>query len=83
MWRCASIRPGITVLPPASIVRPPAAAGADADTDAILPSFTTTAPRGITWPVPSMIRAVRDREVLGARAGCDQQRDGRRDAVKA
>ncbi len=57
MWRCASIRPGITVLPPASIVRPLAAAGAAADTDAILPSFTTTEPRLITWPVPSMIRA--------------------------
>ena len=57
MWRCASIKPGITVLPPALIVRPPPAAGAVAETDTILPSRTTTAPRSITRPVPSRIRA--------------------------
>src|SRR5262249_15990895 len=53
----ASMKPGITVLPFALIVRPAFAAGAAADTDAILPSRTTTDPRSITRPVPSRILA--------------------------
>jgi len=57
-WRCASMKPGITVLPRASIRRTPGtAAGRPAETDAILPPRTTTAPRSITAPVPSRIRA--------------------------
>src|SRR5688572_24563483 len=55
MWRCASISPGMTVLPPALMVVPPAAAGAVAETETILPSRTTTVPRSMTRPVPSRI----------------------------
>jgi hypothetical protein len=44
-------------LPPALIVGPALAAGAVADTDAILPSRTTITPRSITRPVPSRMRS--------------------------
>src|SRR5678815_3952399 len=58
MWRCASIKPGMTVLPPALMARPTVAVGAVAETEAILPARTTIAPRSITRPVPSRMRAL-------------------------
>src|SRR5690606_32249710 len=51
------MKPGMTVLPPASIVRPPLTFGAPAPTDAMRPSVTTTCPCSITVPLPSSTRA--------------------------
>src|SRR6185436_7997684 len=59
MWRCASMNPAITVIPRASMVWVPAcAAAAPAATDAIRPARTTSDPRSITWPLPTMMRAL-------------------------
>ena len=59
MWRCASMKPGITVRPPASMRT--ALAGAPealAPTAAMRPSRTTTVPRSMALPVPSRMRAL-------------------------
>src|SRR5207253_2616162 len=55
---CASMNPGIAVMPLASIVRPLAADGAPAVTDTIFPPRTTIDPRSITVPLATMIRAL-------------------------
>jgi len=56
--RCASMKPGITVIPLASMTRAPGALAAPAATDTILPSRTTMEPRSIAPPVPSRMRAL-------------------------
>jgi hypothetical protein len=56
MWRCASMKPGIAVMPFASIVLRPWVA-APADTDTILPARTITVPELITLPLPATMRA--------------------------
>ena len=59
MWRWASMKPGIAVMPRASIVRAPAALAAPAaPTEAIRPLRTTIEPCSITWPLPTMMRTL-------------------------
>ncbi len=60
MWRWASMKPAITVMPAASMVVAPAGTsrGAPGPTETILPSLATTEPRSITRPAPSMMWAL-------------------------
>ena len=57
MWRWASIKPDMTVMPRASIARAVWAPEASLDTEAMRPPRTTSTPRSMTSPVPTMIRA--------------------------
>jgi hypothetical protein len=53
------MKPGMTVMPFASMVRAPAGAlDAVGPTDAMRPPFTTTAPFSSTVPLPTMTRAL-------------------------
>jgi len=56
MWRWASMNPGITVRPCASMRVTPDGTAPE-PTDAILPPRTTTEPRSMTPPLPSRMRA--------------------------
>src|SRR6185369_16589253 len=58
MCRCASMNPGIAVMPLASMVRPLVADGAPAATETIFPARTTIDPRSIAVPLAVMIRAL-------------------------
>src|ERR1041384_6349016 len=58
MWRCPSMKPGISVMPRASICRAPAGAAVAAPTEAMRPLRTTTVPDSMTEPLPTMIRAL-------------------------
>ena len=51
------MKPGMALMPRASIVWPLAADGAPAAAETILPARTTIEPRSITVPLPTTIRA--------------------------
>ena len=52
------MKPGIALMPLASIVRRPCVGAAPAVTDTIFPPLTMMVPESITWPEPTMIRAL-------------------------
>ena len=57
--RWSSIKPAITVMPAALIrLAPLGMAAAPSATDAIRPSLTMIEPFSITWPLPTMMRAL-------------------------
>ncbi len=56
--RCASMKPGITVRPPASTTLPEPAGAAPARTERITPPSTTMVPLAISPPAPSRMRAL-------------------------
>src|SRR5438874_11796484 len=58
MCRCASMNPGMAVMPFASIVRPLAAEGAPAAAETIFPARTTIDPRSMTPPLGPIMRAL-------------------------
>src|SRR5262245_10809359 len=57
MCRCPSMKPGMTVIPRASICRTPGGAALPAPTEAIRPLRTTSVPESMTDPLPTMMRA--------------------------
>ena len=52
------MKPGITLMPLASMVLTPAALAAPADAETIFPPRTTMEPELITAPLPTMMRAL-------------------------
>src|SRR5262245_5001063 len=58
MCRCPSTKPGMSVIPRASICLMPAGAAVPAPTEAIRPLRTTTVPESMTVPLPTMMRAL-------------------------
>ncbi len=52
------MNPGIALMPLASMVRRPCVGAAPAVTDTIFPPLTMMVPDSITWPEPTMIRAL-------------------------
>ena len=52
------MKPGIALMPLASMVRSPCVGAAPAVTETILPPRTMMVPDSITWPLPTMIRAL-------------------------
>src|SRR4030095_3889800 len=57
MCRCPSMKPGMSVIPRASICLMPAGAAVPAQTEAIRPLRTTSVPESMTVPLPTMMRA--------------------------
>src|SRR5262245_14384353 len=57
MCRCPSMKPGMIVMPRASICLTPAGAADPALTEAIRPLRTTSVPDSMTDPLPTMMRA--------------------------
>ena len=53
-----SMKPGIALMPLASMMRSPCVGAAPAVTETILPPRTMIVPESITWPLPTMIRAL-------------------------
>ena len=51
------MKPGIALMPFASMTFSPCAGAAPAVTETILPPRTTIVPESITWPLPTMMRA--------------------------
>ena len=51
------MKPGIALMPFASMTFSPGAGAAPAVTETILPPRTTIVPESITWPLPTMMRA--------------------------
>ena len=79
MCRCASMNPGMALMPLASMTCPAVAAGAPDDTDAIFPPRTTIDPRSITVPFPTMMRTlVRVRSWAASGAAVTRARSPRR-----
>ena len=58
MCRCASMKPGMALMPFASIVLSPCVLPPPAETEAIFPPRTITVPELITVPFPTITRAL-------------------------
>ena len=75
MWRWASMKPGITLMPLASIASTPSGGSeAPCPMNAILPPRTTTTPGLITVPLPTMSRALAITKSCADRSAAPRQR---------